>query len=1167
MVEKMKKICLILLLLSTVSLAGDWEIFSLRENGTVPVWTVAGPFPNGKPDFHGEGCFGYFRDFLTKSGGETGVTAHENQIVKLDNGKEIVWKSAFSSTTGVLDFLDIFGEENYDTGVVYAYCQLISEQDKPALLKIRSNDGVRVWLNDRLVHDHHVGRTMEAEEDLVTISLLKGNNRLLVKVDQGGGKWALSVAIAGVSGKPDPQISSRIYNETLLKNKIKSIKVKTTPLIENTAKGEKQIIYVEIFSGGLSDLKLSLKKDEWPNEQKLILDKLEPGKNIFRLKVPVITRTEPARLSAESVSDKRIINDIMLEKTEKWTLYLVQHVHTDIGYTRPQTEILPEHLRFIDYALDFCDLTDDYPDDAKFRWTCEVSWPVREYLKRRPRALTERLVNRVREGRIEVAGMFLNMSELASETALTASLQAIREINESGIPVKTAMQNDVNGIGWGLVDYFSGIGLRYVTMGINKTRSVLPFDKPTVFWWESPSGERVLAFRADHYHVGNFWKMQEGMSEYFETSLLEYLASLQKADYPFNKIAVQYSGYHTDNSPPSTFACDLVKNWNETYAWPKLRLAVAGEFLQKMEEEHSQELPVYRDAWPDWWTDGFGSAARETAEARITQNNLRVTDGLLAMAGLMGAKIREETLRRSAAIQDALLFYQEHTFGASESISQPLSENSMIQWGEKSSYVWEAVKEQGLLREEALGLLQPYIRRYAEPTLVVYNTLNWPRSGQVKVFIDHEIIAENAEFKITDIQSGKEATAQPGRRRAEGTYWTIWVSDIPAMGFKSFHISTGHLPPGRRQAAPNKQNHTPLVLENAFYKVTLDTISGACASLLDKELNLELVNYQNEHKLGEFIYENLSGGRDFYQDAFKRSGLRNVRSAKMTDGPVWQSITLSGETEDSRAADGLQIEYRLYKMEKKIEFIYHMVKKRNSEGEACYVAFPFQLQNGEINYDAQGGQVKPGQNQLPGSSSDWHTIQKFTSIKNRRGQIVLSTPQIPLVQFGDFNLGKWQYVAQIKEPSVYSWIMNNYWFTNFRAFQEGEFEWQYFLTSSADTSNQFSNRFGMEINTPLAGRVFTAGSGEKGLNQESVIKVDPRNLVLVNSRPLNSESVILHLREIEGRPAVLKMVDNRHFKKADLVNVLGEVLENDVQSITFRPYEVKFVKLIISPQK
>ena len=74
--------------------------------------------------------------------------------------------------------------------------------------------------------------------------------------------------------------------------------------------------------------------------------------------------------------------------------------------------------------------------------------------------------------------------------------------DDFGFSVHTAMQNDVNGAGWCLVDYFSDSGIRYLTMGINKTRSILPFDKPTTFWWESPSGKRMLAYRADHYHLG-----------------------------------------------------------------------------------------------------------------------------------------------------------------------------------------------------------------------------------------------------------------------------------------------------------------------------------------------------------------------------------------------------------------------------------------------------------------------------------------------------------------------------------------------------------------------------------------------------------------------------------------------------------------------------------------
>ena len=107
-----------------------------------------------------------------------------------------------------------------------------------------------------------------------------------------------------------------------------------------------------------------------------------------------------------------------LQPVKEWEIYLVQHTHTDIGYTRPQTEILPEHLRYIDHALDFCDQTDHYPDAAKFRWTCETSWSVREYLRSRPQEQIDRLIARIKEGRIEATGMFLNYSEIIDEAAL-----------------------------------------------------------------------------------------------------------------------------------------------------------------------------------------------------------------------------------------------------------------------------------------------------------------------------------------------------------------------------------------------------------------------------------------------------------------------------------------------------------------------------------------------------------------------------------------------------------------------------------------------------------------------------------------------------------------------------------------------------------------------------
>ena len=587
-----------------------------------------------------------------------------------------------------------------------------------------------------------------------------------------------------------------------------------SPLVLRTPQGERQVLLMTIDSPGLSNLTVRLRSAAWPQEPMRQLASLPAGRQQVRLETPPLTATSSVTVSLADAAGQQQFGPFTIDPPRRWTVYLTQHTHTDIGYTRPQTEILPESLRFLDYALDYCDLTDDYPDDAKFRWTCETFWAVREFLKSRPPAQLERLKRRVQEGRVEIAGLLLNLSEIATESSIWASLQSLRALEgDLDLPVVTAMQNDVNGAAWCLPDYLPPIGIRYLTMGSNQTRSILPFDQPTAFWWEAPSGRRILAYRADHYHYGNFWGIHTGDIDRFGAGLTDYLRSLEKRNYPFDRAAVQFSGYHTDNSPPSMIASDLVRRWNEQYVWPKLRVSVAREFLEFVEREHGQDLPVHRQAWPDWWTDGFGSAARETAASRETHAAMQVTEGLLAMAALRGRAIPEATLRRAADVQENLMFYDEHTFGAAESVTDPLAENSQVQWSEKSSYVWTAVKDANLLREDAFGLFQEFLPRADVPTLAVVNTLNWPRSGLAHVFIDHQILPPDRAFRIVDVATGEAVAAQPLNRRAEGDYWALWTRDIPALGYRLFRIETSDQPRAAETTAAVTR------LENSFYEL------------------------------------------------------------------------------------------------------------------------------------------------------------------------------------------------------------------------------------------------------------------------------------------------------------------------------------------------------------
>ncbi|MBP7936465.1 MAG: hypothetical protein KA354_17640 [Phycisphaerae bacterium] len=1142
------------------------ESFPLRENGTIPVWVIAGPFPNARVTDHGQACFGYFTDYLKEQGGEAEVSPSEGGRIAVGQDQPVVWRAVFSKLSGLLDYRELLATGPETGGVAYAFCHLDADATESALLTIRSNDGVRVWLNGRLVHDHHLGRTIDSGEDQMPITLQKGPNRLLVKVDQGGGDWGLLVLFRRPDGSPLSGVNSTVRVNEPIGGRVLSVRLVPALLCPNMPDPGQESATLKVVSGGLKNVTCRIALKCWAQPWTVHVGDLPVGEAQVPITIPPITRGGPAAIELRSSTMRREFTEVPVAAPRPWLVYLVQHTHTDIGYTRPQSEMLAEHLRFIDSALDCCDATDDYPDDAKFRWTCEVSWTVREYLARRPAQQIERFKRRIAEGRIEVTGMFVNMSEIATEGSLAASLQPVRGIKDAGIAVRLAMQNDVNGAAWCLADYCPDAGIKYLTMGINATRSLLPFDYPTAFWWESPAGRRILAFRPDHYHEGNLLKIGDGKLGVFEGSLMKYLGELECVGYPFDRIPLQFSGYFTDNSPPAISECNLIRAWNLKYSRPKLRSATASEFMDYLATQEPDKLPVYRQAWPDWWTDGFGSAARETAASRRAHADMLATQGLFAVASLTGEPLGRGTVARAMAVHDAITFYDEHTFGSSQSVEDPTVESTVVQWGQKGSYAWEGVKLAALLREEAIGAVQHLTLQDHQPRLTVFNTLNWTRSGMVTVLIEHELLGRGVKGRFIDEETKEELVAQPVYERPEGTFWHVWAKDVPPLGCRSYRIERAG-------------TWTPLVLfdpagrtlENAWYRLTLDPSAGAVDGLFDKELGRELMEKHSPWRLGQLIYESIEGGgREFRKDAFRRTSIRDVSLQPGSGGPVYRSIALRANL-DGFEPNSVGIEIRLYETQKRVELCFDARKLPVRKSGGVYVAFPFQWAGGKLVYEAQGGMVTPGENQIHHSSSDWQTVQDFAALRGRDGQIIWGSTEIPLVQFGDLNCGKWQDTAQVAKPFIYSWVMNNYWYTNFNATQEGQFKWSYYLTSAADPSNATATRFGWGSRVPLVARVLPPGSGRaqatgpRPASPVSLLRCRTPNLLLAEARPAwHGPGIILQWREIEGQPATFDVADQPftpHLRSADEVSVLEEVIEPDCRSLSFAAHEVKFLRL------
>ena len=164
-------------------------------------------------------------------------------------------------------------------------------------------------------------------------------------------------------------------------------------------------------------------------------------------------------------------------------------------------------------------------------------------------------------------------------------------------------------------------------------------------------------------------------------------------------------------------------------------------------------------------------------------------------------------------------------------------------------------------------------------------------------------------------------------------------------------------------------------------------------------------------------------------------------------------------------------------------------------------------------------------------------------------------------------IGKYERNHTPGKPWLYSWVMNNYWTTNFRAFQEGGFSWSYQITSTADTSNTFATKYAWSQRNPFPTRTFPAGKNELKTPMMETLKISgSANAMLVNSRPAfkGKDTVLLHFRELEGKQAELTLssaIAGRAVKRIVEVNAAGKTLGAPVTAVTLNPYEVKFFEV------
>ncbi len=775
------------------------------------------------------------------------------------------------------------------------------------------------------------------------------------------------------------------------------------------------------------------------------------------------------------------------------TFYVLMHSHCDIGYTDIQPHIAAKQAHNVIHALELIEQTKHFPPEAQFKWNTEGFWQVEQFYKIATPEQKAEFEEAVREHRIGVDAMYANLlTGLARNEELLRQLEFSTELNKRcGVKCESMMISDVPGLTWGIVPSLAQASVKYISDGPNASSGMVGDRIGYVrveyenhpFVWVSPSGkERAI-----------YWGAQGGYSIGHHCGSIidainELTPQLEEWGYPYDIVQLRWT--KGDNGGPDESVMPIVRDWNRKYAWPKLIIATTSEMFHAFEQRYGDQLPVRRGDMTPYWEDGAGSSARETGINRLSSD--RMTQGEILWTMLKPQQLPAEGYAQ--ALKN-IAMYSEHTWGAYNSISAPDSDFVKAQWKIKQAFALDGQAETEQLLAQALATRGPAPQTVN--AIDVFNTASWPRTDLVTL--------PRTLSLAGDVVKNDRGEAVPSQRLTSGELVFI-ASEVPPFGGRRYTVEAGSATP---TGSARAQGPT---LREATLALRLDEKTGAITSLQDADVGHEFVDATSSG-LNSYIY--LLGG--------------NIKDAQV-NGPARISIKERGPLvasllveSDAPGCNKLVREVRLISGLDRVELIDTIDKKAVRKVEGVHIGFGFNIPVPTVRINIPWAVTQPEKDQLPGACKNWFCVERWADISNEKCGVTWSTTEAPLLEMGGLtaNLPRSQpnpkaYLWKIQaSPTIYSWVMNNHWHTNYRADQEGETVFRYAIRPHAAYDQVAAAHFGIESTEPLIAAP-AAGPAPAG----SLVEISDGPILITSLKPSNDgKALIVRLFNTGDQPA------------------------------------------------
>ncbi|WP_343745620.1 glycoside hydrolase family 38 C-terminal domain-containing protein [Chitinophaga sp.] len=774
------------------------------------------------------------------------------------------------------------------------------------------------------------------------------------------------------------------------------------------------------------------------------------GVNNFDIPVPAVKKPDSIRVVVADAGKVLADRFVTLKPVTYRELHFIHHSHTDIGYSHLQPEVLKIHLRNINDALDMIAATRSYPEEAKFKWNIESLWAVDHFLQQATPEKKAAFIQAVKDGDICLSALYANIltgltlpEETFHYTDFAAQLR-----KAYGLHIPSAMISDVPGYTWSTVTALAKGGVKYFSSGPNYLGENHPYlgdrvghfvrswgDKPV--WWESPSGQEKILF----------WTGGKGYSSWHGTApgavfergpqkIAAYLDELDEKHYPYDIVQWRYNVV-ADNGPIDTSVSRFVKQWNEKYSSPKIVLNTTDKLFETFEQKYGKDLPVVKGDITPYWEDGAGSTAREEGQNRI--NSLRLSQLTNAYAMLAPTQFNAQQFYH--AWTNVLMFH-EHTWGAHNSISQPDVPFVTEQWRIKKQFMLDADSIINILSAQ---LFQPITDEQSR-SIAVVNTLSWPRSGPVKIKVGGKSVKDARGRKY------------PLQRLSDGSF-VFLASDVPAFGTAVYTVSD------EPANTTNTLKQTGNTLSNGNVAVTWDN-NGSITRLAAKDGHNYAGTFRGQ---GLNSYWYVPG-----QNPADAETNQPVQAQVIENGPVVTTVVLHAQ---APGANALEKKLTLYANSNVVLIENIIDKKPVRQKEALHFGFPFEVPSGQVTLDAGYGAMRYLQDQLPGSNMDFLFGRRWMDISNQSNGLQWMLLETPMAEPDSMIDERLQVAQSHKEwrtkgqPTSrwFSYVMNNYWHTNYKADQSGSSSYHYALQPHGQADGAALETAAADFTQPLIG--------------------------------------------------------------------------------------------------